>query len=147
MKVTLSNYDVITLDALFNKSENILNNPEKFLSIKFLWALENNVSKIREAANNIRDFKQKIDEQYISDEYSTIDEENQMWRVKPEYLQDYSDKINSLYAETSDFDFKPIYIEDIEDKDISGEDFQSIKVMLVSREDEEKSEEWLNGNF
>ena len=141
MKVTLSNYDVITLDALFNKSENILNNPEKFLSIKFLWALENNVSKIREAANNIRDFKQKIDEQYISDEYSTIDEENQMRRVKPEYLQDYSDKINSLYAETSDFDFKPIYIEDIEDKDISGEDFQSIKVMLVSREDEEKSEE------
>ena len=136
MKVTLSNYDVITLDALFNKSENILNNPEKFLSIKFLWALENNVSKIREAANNIRDFKQKIDEQYISDEYSTIDEEKQMRRVKPEYLQDYSDKINSLYAETSDFDFKPIYIEDIEDKDISGEDFQSIKVMLVSREDE-----------
>lgn len=141
MKVTLSNYDVITLDALFNKSENILNNPEKFLSIKFLWALENNVSKIREAANNIRDFKQKIDEQYISDEYSTLDEEKQMRRVKPEYLQDYSDKINSLYAETSDFDFKPIYIEDIEDKDISGEDFQSIKVMLVSREDEEKSEE------
>lgn len=141
MKVTLSNYDVITLDALFNKTENILNNPEKFLSIKFLWALENNVSKIREAANNIRDFKQKIDEQYISDEYSTIDEEKQMRRVKPEYLQDYSDKINSLYAETSDFDFKPIYIEDIEDKDISGEDFQSIKVMLVSREDEEKSEE------
>ena len=141
MKVTLSNYDVITLDALFNKSENILNNPEKFLSIKFLWALENNVSKIREAANNIRDFKQKIDEQYISDEYSTIDEEKQMRRVKPEYLQDYSDKINSLYAETSDFDFRPIYIEDIEDKDISGEDFQSIKVMLVSREDEEKSEE------
>ena len=141
MKVTLSNYDVITLDALFNKSENILNNPEKFLSIKLLWALENNVSKIREAANNIRDFKQKIDEQYISDEYSTIDEEKQMRRVKPEYLQDYSDKINSLYAETSDFDFKPIYIEDIEDKDISGEDFQSIKVMLVSREDEEKSEE------
>ena len=141
MKVTLSNYDVITLDALFNKSENILNNPEKFLSIKFLWALENNVSKLREAANNIRDFKQKIDEQYISDEYSTIDEEKQMRRVKPEYLQDYSDKINSLYAETSDFDFKPIYIEDIEDKDISGEDFQSIKVMLVSREDEEKSEE------
>lgn len=141
MKVTLSNYDVITLDALFNKSENILNNPEKFLSIKFLWALENNVSKIREAANNIRDFKQKIDEQYIGDEYSTIDEEKQMRRVKPEYLQDYSDKINSLYAETSDFDFKPIYIEDIEDKDISGEDFQSIKVMLVSREDEEKSEE------
>ena len=141
MKVTLSNYDVITLDALFNKSENILNNPEKFLSIKFFWALENNVSKIREAANNIRDFKQKIDEQYISDEYSTIDEEKQMRRVKPEYLQDYSDKINSLYAETSDFDFKPIYIEDIEDKDISGEDFQSIKVMLVSREDEEKSEE------
>ena len=141
MKVTLSNYDVITLDALFNKSENILNNPEKFLSIKFLWTLENNVSKIREAANNIRDFKQKIDEQYISDEYSTIDEEKQMRRVKPEYLQDYSDKINSLYAETSDFDFKPIYIEDIEDKDISGEDFQSIKVMLVSREDEEKSEE------
>ena len=138
MKVTLSNYDVITLDALFNKSENILNNPEKFLSIKFLWALENNVSKIREAANNIRDFKQKIDEQYIGDEYSTIDEEKQMRRVKPEYLQDYSDKINSLYAETSDFDFKPIYIED---KDISGEDFQSIKVMLVSREDEEKSEE------
>lgn len=136
MKVTLSNYDVITLDALFNKSENILNNPEKFLSIKFLWALENNVSKIREAANNIRDFKQKIDEQYISDEYSTIDEEKQMRRVKPEYLQEYSDKINSLYAETSDFDFKPIYIEDIEDKDISGEDFQSIKVMLVSREDE-----------
>ena len=135
MKVTLSNYDVITLDALFNKSENILNNPEKFLSIKFLWALENNVSKIREAANNIRDFKQKIDEQYIGDEYSTIDEEKQMRRVKPEYLQDYSDKINSLYAETSDFDFKPIYIEDIEDKDISGEDFQSIKVMLVSRED------------
>ena len=120
MKVTLSNYDVITLDALFNKSENILNNPEKFLSIKFLWALENNVSKIREAANNIRDFKQKIDEQYIGDEYSTIDEEKQMRRVKPEYLQDYSDKINSLYAETSDFDFKPIYIEDIEDKDISG---------------------------
>ena len=142
MKVTLSNYDVITLDALFNKSENILNNPEKFLSIKFLWALENNVSKIREAANNIRDFKQKIDEQYIGDKYSTIDEEKQMRRVKPEYLQDYSDKINSLYAETSDFDFKPIYIEDIEDKDISGEDFQSIKVMLVSREDEEKSEEW-----
>ena len=141
MKVTLSNYDVITLDALFNKSENILNNPEKFLSIKFLWALENNVSKIREAANNIRDFKQKIDEQYIGDEYSTLDEEKQMRRVKPEYLQDYSDKINSLYAETSDFDFKPIYIEDIEDKDISGEDFQSIKVMLVSREDEEKSEE------
>ena len=141
MKVTLSNYDVITLDALFNKSENILNNPEKFLSIKFLWALENNVSKIREAANNIRDFKQKIDEQYISDEYSTIDEEKQMRRVKPEYLREYSDKINSLYAETSDFDFKPIYIEDIEDKDISGEDFQSIKVMLVSREDEEKSEE------
>ena len=141
MKVTLSNYDVITLDALFNKSENILNNPEKFLSIKFLWALENNVSKIRETANNIRDFKQKIDEQYIGDEYSTIDEEKQMRRVKPEYLQDYSDKINSLYAETSDFDFKPIYIEDIEDKDISGEDFQSIKVMLVSREDEEKSEE------
>ena len=141
MKVTLSNYDVITLDALFSKSENILNNPEKFLSIKFLWALENNVSKIREAANNIRDFKQKIDEQYIGDEYSTIDEEKQMRRVKPEYLQDYSDKINSLYAETSDFDFKPIYIEDIEDKDISGEDFQSIKVMLVSREDEEKSEE------
>lgn len=141
MKVTLSNYDVITLDALFNKSENILNNPKKFLSIKFLWALENNVSKIREAANNIRDFKQKIDEQYIGDEYSTIDEEKQMRRVKPEYLQDYSDKINSLYAETSDFDFKPIYIEDIEDKDISGEDFQSIKVMLVSREDEEKSEE------
>ena len=141
MKVTLSNYDVITLDALFNKSENILNNPEKFLSIKFLWTLENNVSKIREAANNIRDFKQKIDEQYIGDEYSTIDEEKQMRRVKPEYLQDYSDKINSLYAETSDFDFKPIYIEDIEDKDISGEDFQSIKVMLVSREDEEKSEE------
>ena len=136
MIVTLSNYDVITLDALFNKSENILNNPEKFLSIKFLWSLENNVSKIREAANNIRDFKQKIDEQYISDEYSTIDEEKQMRRVKPEYLQDYSDKINSLYAETSDFDFKPIYIEDIEDKDISGEDFQSIKVMLVSREDE-----------
>ena len=136
MKVTLSNYDVITLDALFNKSENILNNPEKFLSIKFLWALENNVSKIREAANNIRDFKQKIDEQYIGDEYSTLDEEKQMRRVKPEYLQDYSDKINSLYAETSDFDFKPIYIEDIEDKDISGEDFQSIKVMLVSREDE-----------
>lgn len=136
MKVTLSNYDVITLDALFNKSENILNNPEKFLSIKFLWALENNVSKIREAANNIRDFKQKIDEQYIGDEYSTVDEEKQMRRVKPEYLQDYSDKINSLYAETSDFDFKPIYIEDIEDKDISGEDFQSIKVMLVSREDE-----------
>ena len=136
MKVTLSNYDVITLDALFNKSENILNNSEKFLSIKFLWALENNVSKIREAANNIRDFKQKIDEQYIGDEYSTIDEEKQMRRVKPEYLQDYSDKINSLYAETSDFDFKPIYIEDIEDKDISGEDFQSIKVMLVSREDE-----------
>ena len=136
MKVTLSNYDVITLDALFNKSENILNNPEKFLSIKFLWALENNVSKIREAANNIRDFKQKIDEQYIGDEYSTIDEEKQMRRVKPEYLQEYSDKINSLYAETSDFDFKPIYIEDIEDKDISGEDFQSIKVMLVSREDE-----------
>lgn len=135
MKVTLSNYDVITLDALFNKSENILNNPEKFLSIKFLWALENNVSKIREAANNIRDFKQKIDEQYIGDEYSTLDEEKQMRRVKPEYLQDYSDKINSLYAETSDFDFKPIYIEDIEDKDISGEDFQSIKVMLVSRED------------
>ena len=135
MKVTLSNYDVITLDALFNKSENILNNPEKFLSIKFLWALENNVSKIREAANNIRDFKQKIDEQYIGDEYSTIDEEKQMRRVKPEYLQDYSDKINSLYAETSDFDFKPIYIEDIEDKDISGEDFQSIKVMLVSREE------------
>ena len=135
MKVTLSNYDVITLDALFNKSENILNNPEKFLSIKFLWALENNVSKIREAANNIRDFKQKIDEQYIGDEYSTIDEEKQMRRVKPEYLQEYSDKINSLYAETSDFDFKPIYIEDIEDKDISGEDFQSIKVMLVSRED------------
>ena len=141
MKITLSNYDVITLDALFNKSENILNNPEKFLSIKFLWALENNVSKIREAANNIRDFKQKIDEQYIGDEYSTIDEEKQMRRVKPEYLQDYSDKINSLYAETSDFDFKPIYIEDVEDKDISGEDFQSIKVMLVSREDEEKSEE------
>lgn len=141
MKVTLSNYDVITLDALFNKTENILNNPEKFLSIKFLWALENNVSKIRDAANNIRDFKQKIDEQYISDEYSTIDEEKQMRRVKPEYLQDYSDKINSLYAETSDFDFKPIYIEDIEDKDISGEDFQSIKVMLVSREDEGKSEE------
>ena len=141
MKVTLSNYDVITLDALFNKSENILNNPEKFLSIKFLWALENNVSKIREAANNIRDFKQKIDEQYIGDEYSTIDEEKQMRRVKPEYLQEYSDKINSVYAETSDFDFKPIYIEDIEDKDISGEDFQSIKVMLVSREDEEKSEE------
>lgn len=141
MKVTLSNYDVITLDALFNKSENILNNPEKFLSIKFLWALENNVSKIREAANNIRDFKQKIDEQYIGDEYSTMDEEKQMRRVKPEYLQEYSDKINSLYAETSDFDFKPIYIEDIEDKDISGEDFQSIKVMLVSREDEEKSEE------
>ena len=141
MKVTLSNYDVITLDALFNKSENILNNPEKFLSIKFLCALENNVSKIRKAANNIRDFKQKIDEQYISDEYSTIDEEKQMRRVKPEYLQEYSDKINSLYAETSDFDFKPIYIEDIEDKDISGEDFQSIKVMLVSREDEEKSEE------
>lgn len=141
MKVTLSNYDVITLDALFNKTENILNNPEKFLSIKFLWALENNVSKIRDAANNIRDFKQKIDEQYIGDEYSTIDEEKQMRRVKPEYLQDYSDKINSLYAETSDFDFKPIYIEDIEDKDISGEDFQSIKVMLVSREDEEKSEE------
>lgn len=141
MKVTLSNYDVITLDALFNKSENILNNPEKFLSIKFLWALENNVSKIREAASNIRDFKQKIDEQYIGDEYSTIDEEKQMRRVKPEYLQEYSDKINSLYAETSDFDFKPIYIEDIEDKDISGEDFQSIKVMLVSREDEEKSEE------
>ena len=141
MKVTLSNYDVITLDALFNKTENILNNPEKFLSIKFLWALENNVSKIREAANNIRDFKQKIDEQYIGDEYSTIDEEKQMRRVKPEYLQDYSDKINSLYAETSDFDFKPIYIEDIEDKDISGEDFQSIKVMLVSREDEGKSEE------
>ena len=141
MKVTLSNYDVITLDALFNKSENILNNPEKFLSIKFLWALENNVSKIREVANNIRDFKQKIDEQYIGDEYSTLDEEKQMRRVKPEYLQDYSDKINSLYAETSDFDFKPIYIEDIEDKDISGEDFQSIKVMLVSREDEEKSEE------
>lgn len=141
MKVTLSNYDVITLDALFNKSENILNNPEKFLSIKFLWALENNVSKIREAANNIRDFKQKIDEQYIGDEYSTMDEEKQMRRVKPEYLQDYSDKINSLYAETSDFDFKPIYIEDIEDKDISGEDFQSIKVMLVSREDEEKSKE------
>ena len=136
MKVTLSNYDVITLDALFNKSENILNNPEKFLSIKFLWALENNVSKIREAANNIRDFKQKIDEQSIGDEYSTIDEEKQMRRVKPEYLQEYSDKINSLYAETSDFDFKPIYIEDIEDKDISGEDFQSIKVMLVSREDE-----------
>ena len=141
MKVTLSNYDVITLDALFNKTENILNNPEKFLSIKFLWALENNVSKIRDAANNIRDFKQKIDEQYISDEYSTIDEEKQMRRVKPEYLQDYSDKINSLYAETSDFDFRPIYIEDIEDKDISGEDFQSIKVMLVSREDEGKSEE------
>lgn len=141
MKVTLSNYDVITLDALFNKTENILNNPEKFLSIKFLWALENNVSKIRDAANNIRDFKQKIDEQYIGDEYSTIDEEKQMRRVKPEYLQDYSDKINSLYAETSDFDFKPIYIEDIEDKDISGEDFQSIKVMLVSREDEGKSEE------
>ena len=141
MKVTLSNYDVITLDALFNKSENILNNPEKFLSIKFLWALENNVSKIREAANNIRDFKQKIDEQYIGDEYSTMDEEKQMRRVKPEYLQDYSDKINSLYAETSDFDLKPIYIEDIEDKDISGEDFKSIKVMLVSREDEEKSEE------
>ena len=141
MKVTLSNYDVITLDALFNKTENILNNPEKFLSIKFLWALENNVSKIRDAANNIRDFKQKIDEQYIGDEYSTIDEEKQMRRVKPEYLQDYSDKINSLYAETSDFDFRPIYIEDIEDKDISGEDFQSIKVMLVSREDEEKSEE------
>ena len=141
MKVTLSNYDVITLDALFNKTENILNNPEKFLSIKFLWALENNVSKIRDAANNIRDFKQKIDEQYIGDEYSTIDEEKQMRRVKPEYLQDYSDKINSLYAETSDFDFRPIYIEDIEDKDISGEDFQSIKVMLVSREDEGKSEE------
>ena len=141
MKVTLSNYDVITLDALFNKTENILNNPEKFLSIKFLWALENNVSKIRDAANNIRDFKQKIDEQYIGDEYSTIDEEKQMRRVKPEYLQEYSDKINSLYAETSDFDFKPIYIEDIEDKDISGEDFQSIKVMLVSREDEEKSKE------
>ena len=141
MKVTLSNYDVITLDALFNKTENILNNPEKFLSIKFLWALENNVSKIRDAANNIRDFKQKIDEQYIGDEYSTIDEEKQMRRVKPEYLQEYSDKINSLYAETSDFDFRPIYIEDIEDKDISGEDFQSIKVMLVSREDEEKSEE------
>ena len=136
MKVTLSNYDVITLDALFNKSENILNNPEKFLSIKFLWALENNVSKIREAANNIRDFKQKIDEQYIGDEYSTIDEEKQMRRVKPEYLQEYSDKINSLDAETSDFDFKPIYIEDIEVKDISGEDVQSIKVMLVSREDE-----------
>ena len=141
MKVTLSNYDVITLDALFNKPENILNNSKKFLSIKFLWTLENNVSKIRDAANKIRDFKQKIDEQYTNDEYSTMNEEKQIRQVKPKYLQEYSDKINSLYAETSNFDFKPIYIEDIEDKDISGEDFQSIKIMLVSREDTEKSEE------
>ena len=144
-KIILNNFEVQKLVDLLSAQDSIINNrSENKIPIALLWNIDKNYEKLSKINNQIQSMRGKIEQEYISDEFSydNCDENGNVIgrQIKPEYMGEFARKINELLSIDNEVDIATIPLSKIEELAVDGYTLQCIKFMI-----EDDTEEIVEG--
>ena len=112
MKMTLTNIDIANILNYVNSENSIAKNTSMKFAIEFAWKFRKNIKKLTDAHEVFAKLQEEIMQSYSTDEYSTKNENGERF-VKPEYMDEYSKKLNELFMQTNEIDIDIVKIEKI----------------------------------
>ena len=145
MKMTLTNIDIANIVNYVNSENSIAKNTAMKFAMEFAWKFRKNVKKLTDAYEIFTKMQEEIMQSYSTDEYS-IENENGERFVKPEYIEEYSKKLNELYAQTNEINIDMVKVEKIcvggmDKLELSIPELEAISFMIDdSFEEEDKVE-------
>ena len=141
MNKTLTTLDIIAITKWYQDIQNKDPKPLSELPIKVQWSIKKNMKKIEPISQNFFAFREEAEntlrQEYIGDDKSeeTFDEGQQqnVRRVKAEYLEEYQSRVNELnqklteiVAETNEINFEIINLDAIVEE--SGDKFINLTI-------------------
>ena len=136
--IKLMNFEVSgIIETLDQNADSIINTNDtsKKLPISVLWDIDENLDKLRAINKKIIQKRQDIEKEYSDDVYSEnvkAQDGTEMRRVKPEYIQEFSNKLTELMNIQNEVQIKPIDIERLEKCELVPRDYRTIRFMLSS---------------
>lgn len=110
MKKTLTNIDIANIMAYVNSEDSISRKTTMKFTMEFVWKFRKNVKKLSDAHETFTKLQEEIMQGYATDEFSYVNEDgNRM--VKEEYINEYGQKMNDLYLQTTELDVDMVKIE------------------------------------
>ena len=120
------NYEILDIKEAFNKSTSTL-----ALPIAIAWKRRLNYEKILEISRIIYNALDEVSEQFADDEHSYIDEENNMRKVRNEYMKEFENKKIEILEQETDIDIQMVNIEDLgENLNITDSDMNTLAFMI-----------------
>ena len=130
----IKNYEIKKIVTDLSSKESFMNTNSNELPISLLWDISNNFDKLLSLSEKIDKMVEDIQNQFSSDEFSEPAIENGKEigrRIKMEYENDFSEKIDALMKIENEIDINMVNINSINNLSLSGKDFQSIKFMIT----------------
>lgn len=140
MKMTLTNIDIVNIVNYVNSENSIAKNTAMKFAMEFAWKFRKNIRKLTDAYEEFMKLQEELRNGYSTDEYSTESENGERF-VKPEFIEEYSKKLNELFVQTNEIDIDMVKIEKIAiggmDKlELSIPDMEAISFMIDDSFDE-----------
>lgn len=110
MKTSLTNIEITNIMAYVNNENSIMNNTTMKFTMEFAWKFRKNVKKLADAYEIFTKLQEEIMQSYATDDYSEVNEAGDRV-VKPEFVEDYSKKINDLYLQENSIDIDYVKID------------------------------------
>ena len=132
----LKNFEIQDIINTLSGENSLINSSQK-MPIKILWKIDGNLRKLKEFAIRIDEKQTEINQTYSTDEKSenlTLDNGEEVRKVKEEFLQEYQTEINDLMNIENDVDIETLSINDFNNIELSPTEFGSIRFMLVEEE-------------
>lgn len=111
------------------------------LSIKMMWGLKEDISRLGEIRQRYNEFDKEINDRYMSDEFSFDDvetdengNENTVRRVKDEYLDQFNSEKRELLFTENEIEINVFDIEDFGDIEIGIQDLNMLNFFIASED-------------
>lgn len=148
MKISLTNIEITNIMGYVNSDNSIMKNTTMKFTMEFAWKFRKNVKKIADAYDIFTKLQEEIMQSYSDDEHSELNEDgNRM--VKPEFAEEYSQKMNDLYLQETSIDIDYVKldrlclggIEGMDRIELSIPELEVLSFMIDDRIEENKETE------
>jgi len=135
MKKTLKNFQVSNIVGALS-SDDVKELINKRLPVKFAWSLRLNLNTLGELNKTLEEAVDEIKKDYADDEHSEVSKDDENIRnIKPEYISEYSHRLNELMGQDNEVEIRMAKIEDLESiKEISLAEMTALEFMIEEAE-------------
>lgn len=135
MKTTIRNFEIENYFNIVGNEKSFRNNIDIKIPYDMDWALRINLKTMSTRYELVQEARKEIEKDFVDN--NKVEEDGT--RVKPEFLQEFNERINGLMFQSNELEFIPIKKADFKDLPLSMPERDFLMIM-VDEEAEKESE-------